>query len=369
MANSATLEKDSLQQKTQTSFVSLHIITSACHALLNTTFIAPDPKPDWFDDLNNKLEDAKAVARQWVGEKGKSGKDLSTLITSAVPGKVIDYATTYDALTQQIHAIASAHPDASGKDNQYVIEIKNLVQALESSVTKIIADVDDLQNQMKDWGVLMQNSHDALSSGAASIQSAEVDLQTDIDKMNTAIKALNSQISAENKAIAASAAAIGVGLLLLVAGIALAPETGGASLVVAGTGGIAVVGGAITWGVMQHKINEQYDEIAKDQKELKSDQRQLVALQGLASASNQAIGSTTEATSALSEFRTSWGIFQSELNGVKSKLEQAEESVMTIVQDAFTTAAANEWKLALDFATSLADVPVTVEKKTLPMSA
>lgn len=43
--------KSDLNQKTQTSFMTLHIITSACHALLNTTFIAPSPKPSWFDDL------------------------------------------------------------------------------------------------------------------------------------------------------------------------------------------------------------------------------------------------------------------------------------------------------------------------------
>ena len=73
-------------------------------------------------------------------------------------------------------------------------------------------------------------------------------------------------------------------MLLLVVGIALAPETGGASLLVAGTGGLLIVGGAVTWGVMQSKINAQFDEIAKDQKELDDDKRQLVALQGLASA-------------------------------------------------------------------------------------
>ena len=51
----------------------------------------------------------------------------------------------------------------------------------------------------------------------------------------------------------------------MIAGIALAFVTFGAGAVVAGAGAVAVVGGAITWGVMQHKINEQYDEIAKDQ--------------------------------------------------------------------------------------------------------
>lgn len=164
-------------------------------------------------------------------------------------------------------------------------QVAELVGALQNEMTQLIGNADATTAKLIAWGDMMQHSHDALSSGAANIQSAEADL---------------------------------------------APETGGASLLVAGTGGLLVIGGAVTWGVMQHKINEQYDEIAKDKKELGDDQRQMVALQGLATSTDQAVTYITTSTSALSDFRTSWTVFEGELKGVASQLAKAEASLSTI---------------------------------------
>ena len=156
---------------------------------------------------------------------------------------------------------------------------------------------------------------------------------------------------------------------LIVVGIALAPETGGASLLVSGVGAAAVIGGAVTWGVMQGKINDQYDEINTDQKELDDDNRQLVALQGLSQASDLAITSLAQASEALSDFRTSWGVFEGELKGVQTKLQSAESSLSIIVQEAFTNAASSEWADATAFAQQLSGASVTVESETLPMDS
>ena len=214
----------------------------------------------------------------------------------------------------------------------------------------------------------MQKAHDALSDGTSNIQKAEASLQADINKMNNAIKVLNATIAEENKAIAYSAIGIGVGIFLTIAGIALAPETGGSSLVVAGTGALLVVGGAVTWGIMQHKINGQFDEIAKDQSRLNDDERQIVALKGLDASSSMVLSNISTSEDALSAFRTSWAVFQGELQGVARKLEAAEGALSTIVQQAFTNAAADEWKGATDFAQNLANAPVHVVQKDLPMS-
>ncbi len=352
-----------LQNKTQTSFVTLNLITQACHGILNTTFVAPTPKPSWFDDLQAKLDTAKTHAADWIN-------NLAPNVTGGVPVQVIDYGTTYDALSAQIQAIATQYPDAQGADDPHVKQVHALVSALDASVTQILTNSDTTSEQLKNWGILMQQSHDDLSTGAANIQSAETDLSTDIAKMNNAITTLNNTIHQENIAIAASAGGIGLGLLLLVAGIALAPETGGASAyLVAGTGALLIIGGSVTWGIMQDKINKQFAEIATDQKELDDDKRQLVALQGLSSASDQSIQYTTDATNALSDFRTSWNVFQGELQGVKSKLEQAEASLSVIVSGAFTSAAQAEWADATTFAQSLANANVQVVAKQLPMDS
>lgn len=361
-AEATTTKTDELKQKTKKAFLMLNCITQACHGIQNTQFISPHPKPKWFDVLNGKLDVAKTHAADWVN-------NISANITSGVPVQVIDYGTTFDAFCEQINNTVIQHPMAQGKDNRYVKEVHSIVSALEGAVQDIITNADKASEQLEAWGKLMQKSHDDLSSGAADIQSAEVDLQIDITKMNNAIQSLQDKINKENIAIAASAGGIGFGILLLVAGIALAPETEGYSLIVSVTGGALIIGGGVTWGVMQAEIDHQFKEIATDQKEKQADKRQLVALQGLASASNQAIIYINECTSALSEFRTCWGVFQGELKGVLSKLEKAEDSLQVIVSGAFTAAAQKEWADATAFAQEIADAKVKVAAKTLPMSS
>jgi ABC-type transporter Mla subunit MlaD len=361
-AGSAT-STSTLQQKTQQAFVTLTLITQACHGIVNTVLIPPSPKPAWFDGLQAKLDSAKENATQWID-------NIAPNVTGGVPLQVINYGTTYSAFSEQITDIVNANPDAQGATNKYVVQVKGLIAALEQAVTAIIANADTTAGTLKEWGDKMQRSHDDLVSGAANIQGAETDLSTDIAKMNNAISTLNEMIHKENIAIAASAGGIGLGLLLLVAGIALAPETGGASAyLVAGTGAALIIGGSVTWGVMQAKIDKQFKEIAADQNELNDDNRQLVALQGLASASDQSIQYVTDSTNALSDFRTSWSVFQGELQGVKSKLDNAEASLSTLLQGAFTAAATAEWADATNFAQSLASAPVQVAAKQLPMQS
>ena len=65
----------------------MHIVTTACHAVLNTQFIAPEPKPDWFDDLSGKLDAAKVLANEWID-------DIATDMTASIPTSVMRCATS-----------------------------------------------------------------------------------------------------------------------------------------------------------------------------------------------------------------------------------------------------------------------------------
>jgi hypothetical protein len=92
-----------------------------------------------------------------------------------------------------------------------------------------------------------------------------------------------------------------------------------------------------------------------------------VALQGLATSTDQAVTYIAHASSALSDFRTSWAVFEGELRGVATKLASAEASLSTIVQGAFTSAAAQEWRLATAFAQQLAGTQVQVATAKMSM--
>jgi hypothetical protein len=352
---------DDLQQKTKTSFLTFTLIGMSCQGVLDTQFTPPEVKPTWFDGLQDKLDAAKATATEWI-------KVIAPKAQTAAPLQVVNYQTTYSAFSAKIQKIVAAYPNAQGANDPNVMAVQELATALDQTIQDILASADATAQTLADWGVKLQASHDALSSGAATIQNAETDLDADVKAMQSAIDGLNADILAENMAIAASAGAIGIGVIMLVAGIALAPETGGASAyLVAGTGGLLIVGGAAAWGVMQSKINAQYQEVAQDQKQQDADKRQIVALQGLASATSQAVQHISDATTSLAAFRASWALFRGELAGVSAKLQKAEVSLSTALEGAFCAAADTEWADAATFAQSIVDAPVTVLSQPMAM--
>lgn len=362
--NSTAPAPDDIFGNTGVSYNAAQLITFACHAVANTVFVAPSPKPSWFDDLKSELVAAQTLAQQWIDT-------LGTSVTKTIPLQVINFGADFTGATNAILKIVAENPNAQGATNPFVLQIKAIIQqTLLPPIQTVIDQMAQITTDLTTWGAAMQVAHNNLANGATNIQSAEISLQGDIDKMNNAISALNDEIAGENKAIAASAAAIGIGIFALVVGIALAPETGGASLLIGGAIGAAgIIGGSVTWGIMQSKINAQFDEISKDQKEKADDQRQLVALQGLQLASNNAVSSIELATQALSKLQTQWGTFNGELQGVVNQLESAENAISTIVQGVFTSAAQTEWAAAITTATNLSNAKVEIQSQTLPMAA
>lgn len=355
---------DNLFGNTGVSYNAAQLITFASHAVANTVFVAPSPKPDWFDDLNDQLGAAQVLAQQWIDTYGPQ-------VTQTIPLQVINFGSNFTAATDAILAIVKANPNAQGKDDPSVVQIREIItQTLLPPIESVIGQMSDVSTQLTTWGGAMQIAHNNLTTKSTSIQSAEIALQGDISAMNNAINSLNEEISAENKAIAASAAAIGIGVFALIVGIALAPETGGASLLIGGgIGAAGIIGGSVTWGIMQKRINDQFKEIANDQQEIADDQRQIVALQGLALASNNAVSSIELATQSLSKLQTQWGTFQGELQAVVTKLESAEQAISTIVQGVFTSAAQTEWGAAIDTANNLVNAKIEIQSATLPMDS
>lgn len=353
---------DNLFGNTGVSYNAAQLITFASHAVVNTVFVAPTPKPDWFDGLNAELAAAQTLAQQWIDTFGPE-------VTEAIPLQVINFGANFTAAAQAIMSIVQANPTASGADNPSVQQVREIIeQTLLPPIQSVLGQMTDVSGKLTTWGDSMQAAHNSLASGSTSIQAAEIALQTDISKMKDALTSLQSEIDAENKAIAASAAAIGIGLFALVVGIALAPETGGASLLIGGAIGAAgIIGGSVTWGIMQSKINAQFDEIGKDQQELTDDKRQLVALQGLQLASSSAVSSIELTTQSLSKLQTQWGTFHGELQSVVDKLKMADQAISTIVQGVFTTAAQTEWGTAIETANNLVNAKIQIQSGTVPM--
>lgn len=353
---------------TANGVAALSIITAACHAIQNTQLNPlddwkkdPKKKPGWFDPLVKHLDTAQNLAAEWIN-------DIGPVLTAKLPSKIVTYGSTYASITDEIIEIANAHPQARGKDDPNVKNVFALISALKGSVTDIHTEIIKEADLLKDWGRRMQAAFNDLSGGIGDIQKAEIDLQADINSMNAAIDGLHAQISGEVKAIAGAGIAIGVGLLVLVVGIGLAPVTGGASLVVSGIAAAGVVGGIVTWAVMQHKIDEQYKQIAEDQKRIADDARQMVALKGLETGTTQATNATNTATTVLSNVRALWLLLANELDGVLEQLNKADMDLALIVDKAFVNGAQKEWDIATELANALINTPLKIEEhKNAPM--
>ncbi len=346
------------QQSTQSAFLATTVITAQCHAILNTQFLPPETKPDWFDDLNAKLDDAKLVAKEWVDTLGPK-------VSASIPSSVINFDATFQASIDAIHELYKQDPTASGKDNEVVKEAAQIMTALSLQVKGIEGTIKTMGTELSEWGAKMQTAHDNLEQGAGNIQKTIIDLQTDIQKMDNAIANNRAAINKLNKDLVYAQVAVGVGIFMLVAGAALTIATGGAAAVVAGVGAVAIIGGAITWGVMQHQINEDFNKIAEEQKEKSEDQQQIVALQGLSTASNAVVSAIETSTSVLSDFETTWTVFGNELDDVVSKLNSGASMESIIMEKVMSDAAKNEWDDAVELAKQLSSATVKIETKTI----
>lgn len=360
------------QKKTQSAFLSVCAITAQCHALLNTSFNPPPTKPAWFDDLNSKLNDAKDAAKEWIDI-------IAPDISSTIPDLIINYQSSFSSAVDNIKELYTQNPNAKGKDDPTVQQAAYILNLISSQVKQQEGKVRDMSQRLSNWGEKMQKAHDALKSGATNIQNAETDLQTDIDKMNTSIDTNQKLIDEMNKRIIYAALAIVGGIFLAIVGVAIAvasvgtAATIGAGIAVIGVGGIA--GGAAVWGMAQHQIDEAYSAISDEQKQKNADQQQLIALQGIALASNAAISCIEVATSTLSTFEITWGLLDKELQDVIAKLDNGASMDQIIGQKFFSESAYNEWEKSVDLANTLAGAAAdisskkAVEYRELPMKA
>lgn len=363
MLRAETCSAVNTNDATSSGFASLQIVTAACHGVLNTQFISPTPKPSWFDALNKDLDAAKVNAHEWID-------NIAPKMTASIPGHIIDYATTYKALSDEIIDLLTKNPNAKGKDNPIVKQVFELIETLHDSIQPIINDIEATQTRLTEWGKKMQKSHDDLFTGASNIQAAQIDLQVHIEKMNNAIQGLKDKIQTENLIVAGGAATLAIGLTVAVVAVAFAVATAGAgAFVVAGIAGLAAIGGGITWGVMQGEVNKRFAEIADDQKNIADDQRQLIALQSLSLSASMAVTSIATATRALSDVKVLWAFFQDELKGTMKKLGSTDVELSAVVNKALVKAAQREWDEAVAFAKKLVGAPVTVEVQSIPMAA
>lgn len=357
--------KDEATDKTVKTYAALTLISASCHAVLNTSLICPEPRKDdkgndkfpWFDDLQKKLDNAKVVARDWLD-------NVVVPIQAAIPTSVIDFNAQFQTVTDMVLDICDKSPNMKKGDADYNDVVQLLQSLVDTIETDIIVPIENSREQLKRWGQSLQEAHDELSGKVKVIQDAEIDLATKIENLNREIENLNRLIKSESTLVSVGGGLVGGGVFVGIVGVALmAAGAGIAGGIVIGIGAAMVVGGAVTWGVMQDKINKQYDQIASDRKEINADKLLLVSLKGIESGTTLAVSNLETALSALDEVKTMWQGFENIIKSTLSDLEKAEEQPTKILIKMFTQSARNKWAEANKMAEQLLGTNVKVEDK------
>ena len=342
--------KDEATDKTVKATAALTLVSACCHGVLNTTLIKPEPVKEeekfaWFDDVKVKLDAAKVVARDWID-------NVAVPIQSDIPANVITFDNQFQASADYVIDVCKKHPKM----------MRALMQTIEDD---IIASIDNSRTALKNWGDSLQESHDNLSGKIQVIQEAESDISTEIERLNTSIEALNNLISSETTLVAVGAGLVGGGIFVAIVGVALLASGVGAVAggIVIGVGAAMVIGGAVTWGVMQHRIDKQYKEIAQDRREVLQDKQLLASLKGLETGTSSAVGYMQTALSALDEVKTTWEGFYKVINDAVKELDKAEKSATAVLKQVFTEAAKKQWTDAHEMAQKLLDTEIEADDK------
>ncbi len=354
---------DEATDKTVKACAALTLVSACCHGILNTTLIKPEPvkeeeKFEWFDDVKAKLDAAKVVAKDWVD-------NVVVPIQSDIPTNVITFDNQFQASADYVINVCKKYPEMKKGDKEFE-DVNEVLRALMQTIEDdIIASIDDSRTTLKNWGDSLQEAHDNLSGKIQVIQEAESDISTEIERLNTSIEALNNLISSETTLVAVGAGLVGGGIFVAVVGVALLASGVGAVAggIVIGVGAAMAIGGAVTWGVMQQRIDKQYEEIAQERREILQDQQLLASLKGIETGTSSAVDYMQTALSALDEVKTTWEGFYKVIEDAVKDLDKAEKSATAVLKKIFTEAAQKQWKDAHELAQKLLDTKIELDDK------
>lgn len=343
------------------SFASVRQITEGCTAIRNTRFQAPAVKPDWFDGLNGKLDVLKGYANTWLD-------DYAIAITSTIPTSIMTFVPVYDASAKVLRDIIQRSPgELSPSDAVLAREvIARMVTNVRNISDKVeyYAKVDEhmvTSGKLIDWQKNMRAARDELETGSDNIQKARTDIEKDIAEYKAKIKTLKAEIDEYDKLVALGAGLVGGGLFVGVIGLGLCfafPWVGGVLIAV---GVSMVVGGSVTWGVMQSKINKASRDIVDFTAKIAEGDKTVLALDSMSTAASSCLKSADSAIQNMTDFAATWTTFGSSLRATMAALGQGGKEAYGALLAMDLDEAQENWNDVKDYAKKLQGVPSEIK--------
>ncbi|WP_270888818.1 HBL/NHE enterotoxin family protein [Pedococcus sp. 5OH_020] len=347
------------KQAIASGIANMHIVTAYALAVQHTEIHpATDPAPAWFDALSANLDVAKGHAQRWI--------DLVPELTATIPSAVIDYGSEFKAAADLILELLQQAQGLAPNSAQYkalVTKTIDYLTALRGELTTIDGALDSAGKQLDAFQAAAEADFTSLTDGVDSIQTAEAGLAVQIAKAKADIEVLNAKIASENSLLTDSLIGLGLGLLVLIAGIALAVVTFGLGVVVAVGGGLVTLAGAGTATAMGVLIKQQHEQIARDQVDLDNEGRQIVVLSALNTSVQNLRDQNTAAQQALTHIREMWTTFDKTLEHIVDLVGKAEDPLNTVLDELWVRSAVEEWTTLVEFATALEGMAVTQQNQ------
>lgn len=344
------------------SFASVRQITESCTAIHNTRFKAPASKPTWFDGLNGKLDTLKGYANTWLD-------NYAIAITSTIPTSIITFVPTFNASAGVLRDIIARNPGRELPNSDAALA-RDVIARMVSKVNAIAEQVEQYakvdehnvtSGKLIDWQKNMREARDDLDKGTDSIQSACVDLTAQIAEYRGKVTALRAEIESYNKLVALGAGLVGGGLFVGVVGMGFCfafPWVGGVLLFL---GAGMIIGGAVTWGVMEKKISDASRDIADYTSKIAEGDKTIVALNDLGTAAHSCLSSADSAIQNLTDFAATWDTFGKSLRTTIASLDKGGAEAKSALLAMDLNEAEDNWNDAKDYAKKLQDAPSDIK--------
>ena len=305
--------------------------------ILSPTF--PGTQIQGLENANQTLATAVAHATAWNDTISANVQNQLQLI--------INYNSMYSALVTSIGGYVTDlknTPAGQQPPSGTLSNLSDTIGALQEQVAQLLygaggQSAPDANSAVGTYNQLIQYQQNVANdevafSGLMSIaNNSSSGIPAEIANYQAAISADQDAINKDEAMIGGGAAMIVTGVLICVVSVAIAPETGGASLIVGGAIGIAVIGGgAAMIGVASTNLDKANSDIAAKRKLIKEDQQELALLTTVSTVAGNLSDHTKNIVQAMATLQTTWQQMDNAMSDMVTALNAPEQELMNWVK-------------------------------------
>jgi hypothetical protein len=261
---------------------------------------------------------------------------------------IVNYNSLYADLVSSIEGYVTDLQNTPNGQLPPAGTVSNLsaeIQALQSQVQQLLygsggtsttptADsAMGTYNQLTQYQQDVANDESAFSGLMSIANNTSSGIPAEIANYQKAIAADNDAINKDTAIIAGGAAMIVTGVLICVVAVAIAPETGGASVAVVGAIGVAVIGGgAAMIGVASANLDKMNTAIADAQRQIKADHQEMSLLTTVSTVAGNLTEHTKNIVQAMATLQTTWQQMDNAMGDMVTALNSPEQELMNWVK-------------------------------------